>query len=386
MEYYRVYASVDLDAIEENYREIKKHIGDKVAFMPVIKADGYGHGALPIARELQRLDTEYIAVAVYQEGIALRHAGITKPILVLGNTPYEALEHLVENDLTQTVYSLRMGKELSEVATRMGKVVPIHIKVDTGMNRIGIVADEKAYETVVKIKALKNLFIEGVFTHFAKADETDKSYTNRQIKLFNEFLYKLEEHQIMPKYIHASNSAGMLEFKDAHYNLVRTGIALYGLYPSEEVSVERVRLRPALSIKSRVIFVKEVQEDELVSYGGTYRTTRKTKIATIPVGYADGYSRALSSKGRVIIHGKYAPVIGRVCMDQFMIDVTDIEDVKENDEVVLIGKSNGLEITVEEIARHMNTINYEVICLIGKRVPRVYVKKGEVIDQIDYFD
>lgn len=394
--YYRVYARVDLDAIKSNIKEIKRHIhknikpseNKQVKIMAVIKADGYGHGATPIGRELEQLDIDYIAVAIYQEGIALRKEGIKTPILVLGNTPKEAFEKLFEYDLAQTVYSIHMGKELEAVAIAKQKVAKIHLKIDTGMGRIGLRAIRQPVDSVVeKVKELyesEHLYMEGIFTHFSKADETDKSYTNMQIQVFDQLLEELKKEKILPEIVHASNSAGLIDVPKANYNMVRAGIALYGLYPSDEVD-RSIKLKPALSIISRVIFVKDVEKGEAISYGGIYLTDKPSKIATIPIGYADGYSRALSNKGKVVIHGQYAPVVGRVCMDQILVDVTHIDNVEENDEVFLIGGTKDAFVTVEDIAKHMNTINYEVICLIGKRVPRVYVKENEIVETIDYF-
>lgn len=386
--YHRVYAKVNLDAIKHNIREIREHVKETTKVMAVIKADGYGHGAIPIGRELERLNIDYIAVAIYQEGILLRDEGIKTPILVLGNTPKEAFESLINYNLAQTVYSINMGIELNEVAKALGKVATIHLKIDTGMGRIGIRAIHKPISEVIQsikeIYELENLHMEGIFTHFSKADEVDKSYTQVQLSIFNEVIKELDKIAIKPSLIHASNSAGLLDIKEAHFNMVRAGIAIYGLYPSEDVD-KSMGLEPALSIISRVIFIKEVESGELISYGGTYETRGKTIIATIPIGYADGYSRALSNKGQVVIRGQFAPVIGRVCMDQLMIDVTHIESVCENDEVYLIGGTQEAFVSVEDIAEIMRTINYEVICLIGKRVPRVYTKENEVVDSIDYF-
>lgn len=392
--YHRVYARIDLDAIEQNLNAIRNHVNrdktdhDKVQVMAVIKADGYGHGAIPIGRELEKLGIDYIAVAIYQEGIALRKEGISTPILVLGDTPKEAYHQLLEYGLTQSVHSLQMAKEIEKVASSMSKKAKIHVKIDTGMGRIGIRAVKVPIETVIiqfeEMANLSYLDVEGIFTHFSKADEVDKEYTNKQIKIFDELLEGLREKKILPRLVHASNSAGLIDVRNAYYNMVRAGIALYGLYPSDEVD-HSIPLCPALSIISRIVFLKDVEEGELISYGGIYQTTKKTKIATIPIGYADGYSRSLSNKGRVVIRGTYAPVIGRVCMDQIMVDVSHIPDVEQEDEVYLIGGTRDQHISVEELAQHMNTINYEVICLIGKRVPRVYVKNNEIVDSIDYF-
>jgi alanine racemase len=401
--YHRVYAKVDLDAIKSNFGAIKTHlissgthhnnglnfaINEPVKIMAVIKADGYGHGAIPIGRELELLGIDYIAVAIFQEGIQLRKEGIKTPILVLGNTPKDAYPMLLEFDLIQTIYSVHMGLALDETAARLNVQAKIHVKIDTGMGRIGIRAINQPIESVIEqfsqLFRSKNLEVKGIFTHFAKADEADKSYTQMQINLFNQLLNRLHQEDMLPELIHASNSAGLIDVHQANYSMVRAGIALYGLYPSDEVD-HTIQLTPALSIKSHVVFVKTVGKGESISYGGIFTTEKETIIATIPIGYADGYSRALSNKGRVVIRGQYAPVIGRVCMDQILVDVTHIEGVCENDDVYLIGGTQEAFVSVEDIAKLMQTINYEVICLIGKRVPRVYVKDNEIVETIDYF-
>jgi len=400
--YYRAYAKVDLSAISHNIVTMRKHInetyknkdnkylkpGQEVGMMATIKADGYGHGAIPIGRELEKLGIDYIAVAIYQEGIQLRKEGIKTPILVLGHTPQEAYEELITHKLAQTVYSLHMGKRLEEVARKMDKKIKVHVKVDTGMGRLGFRVKNRpvgeALQEIVALDNLSHLEIEGIFTHFSKADEVDKSYTKHQLDLFNELLDQLDLKKIRPEYIHASNSAALIDVAKANFNMVRTGIAIYGLYPSREVD-HTIELKPALSIISRVVFLKIVEAGEAISYGGIYTTKTKSKIATIPFGYADGFSRALSNKGRVVINGHYAPVIGRVCMDMIMVDVTHIDGIKENDQVYLIGGDDKALVSVEEVADIMGTINYEVVCLIGKRVPRVYVKDGQVVETIDYF-
>lgn len=385
MNHQRVYAEINLDAIIHNFHEINNWIGPDCKIMGVIKADGYGHGAVAVAKILVEEKVDVLAVAMINEAVALRKYGMKLPIMILGYTADEQLGDLVKYDIIQTVFSLEMAQMISDIATGMGKTATIHIKMDTGMGRIGFAPDAKALEDITKIYQLPNICVEGLFTHFSSADEEDKETTNKQIQLFEQFRENLERSGISIPIYHAANSAGAMEVPGAHYNLVRTGIALYGLYPSEEVCHTTLALTPALSLISNVIFVKEVPENTPISYGGTYVTKRPTKIATIPVGYGDGYARALSSKGRVIIHGQYAPIIGRVCMDQFMVDVTDIEGVSVRDEAILIGKQGACEITVEEIARHMNTINYEVVCQIGKRVPRVYMRDGKPVFSIDYF-
>lgn len=384
-EYYRVYAQVNLDYIAHNIRELNKIKNSNTEIMGVIKADGYGHGAIPIAKTLLENNTKRFAVAVIEEAIALRKSGITKPIHILGFTPDNQLEQLIHYDLIQTIFKYSMAKTLSDIAVRHNKRVKIHIKIDTGMGRIGFFTNEESIQIIKSIHQLPNIYIEGIFTHFAKADELDKGYTYEQLTKFNNFVKALEKENIHIPIKHAANSAGLIDVLEAHLDYIRVGIALYGLYPSQEVVKDRVNLKQAITLKSHIIFIKEVDKGTSLSYGGTYITKAKSKIATIPVGYGDGYPRALSSKGRVLIRGEYAPIVGRICMDQFMVDVTHIKDVEDSDEVVLIGEQAGKFISVDEIARLTNTINYEITCGLGKRIPRVYKEHNRLIYSLDYF-
>lgn len=384
-QYYRVYAEININHIADNLKAIKNYVGHDKEVMVVIKADGYGHGAIPIARHLYEAGIDSIGVATLQEAIALRKYAIDIPIMILGYSPEEEYLNLIEYDIIQTVYKSSMAKGISDVAKSAGKKAKIHIKVDTGMSRLGFYPDETSIEEIVEIHGLPNIEIEGIFTHFAQADVESQSYTKEQIHKFNQFVLKLEERGIRITKKHASNSAGLIQYKEAHYNLVRAGIALYGLYPSKEVNQTELCVEPSLSLKSNIIFLKEVQSGVPISYGSTYVTNQKQKIATIPVGYGDGYPRSLSSKGRVLIRGQYAPIVGRICMDQFMVDVTHIEGVCDGDEAVLIGSQGGKVISVEEIADIDGTINYEIVCQLGKRIPRVYYKDEKIVYTVDYF-
>lgn len=384
-QYHRVFAEINIDYIEDNLKAIKEYVGYDKEVMVVIKADGYGHGAIPIAKYLFEAGINSIGVATINEAIALRKDGIDIPIVILGYSPEEEYSSLIEFDIIQTVYKYSMVKGISDVASKLGKNAKIHIKIDTGMTRLGFYPNDETIELLVEMCKLPNLDIEGIFTHFAKADEADRSYTLEQIKTFNTFIDKLEKKGIQISKIHASNSAGLMGYKEAHYNIVRAGIALYGLYPSDQMDQSVITLKPSLSLKSNIIFLKDVESGVAVSYGGTYITKERCKIATIPVGYGDGYPRSLSSKGRVLIRGQYAPIIGRICMDQFMVDVTQIEGVSEGDEAVLIGSQGDKNIPVEEIAAIDGTINYEIVCQLGKRIPRVYFKDGKVVNTVDYF-
>lgn len=377
-QYYRVHAVIDLDAICHNITEVKRVVGPDVKVMPVIKADGYGHGAVPVAKALNKVGVDAFAVAIIEEGITLRNHGIKQPILILGYTSEYQYSSLIQYEIEPTVFCYEMAQSLSKIAQALGKNAKIHIKVDTGMNRIGFQPTEQSVQIVEKISKLPNIKIQGIFTHFACADESDKTSAAKQKEKFDWFVKELSKKGIEIPLKHVSNSAVIIDLDHYRMDMVRSGIITYGLYPSDEVSKSVLDLRPALTLKTHIIHVKEVEPGEGISYNHTYVTSRKTKIATIPVGYADGYPRLLSSRGRVLIRGQYAPIIGRICMDQFMVDVTDIQGVSVMDEVTLIGKDGDCEIPVEEAAELAGTINYEFVCGIGKRVPRVYIGKDSL--------
>jgi len=376
--YYRASANIDLDAICNNIDNTRKILGYETKLMVILKADGYGHGAVPIAKALLDMAVDSFGIAILEEGIELRKAGIDKPILVLGYTPKGQYKKLVEYNITQTIFQYNTAKDLSEEALSQGKTAKVHIKVDTGMSRIGFFDDEESIEEIKKISELKGIEIEGIFSHFACADEEDKTSANGQLMRFLAFTKKLEEEGIRIPIKHIANSAAIIDIPEAKLDMVRSGIATYGLYPSEEVKKDVLALKPAMEIKSHVSYVKEVESGVGVSYGSTYVTKGKTKIATIPVGYGDGYPRQLSSKGRVLIHGMSAPIIGRVCMDQFMVDVTNIPDVCQGDTVTLIGRDKEEFISVEEVANMSYSFNYEFICNVGKRIPRIYYRNNKV--------
>lgn len=365
----RVCAYIHEDAIRHNFEEIKKQIPCETRIMPVIKADAYGHGALTFANILKE-EASYFAVATVDEALELRNNGIENPILVLGHTFPEEMEVAVKNDIILTITSYDDAVTASEIAKKLGKKVAVHIKVDTGMSRIGFLPNEESKEIIKEISLLKNLIIDGVFTHFATADEEDLSFTEIQKKRFFEFTKELSSEYTL----HAGNSAAIMQYKSASFDVMRPGIILYGLYPSAEVARSVLELEPVMELVSHVAYVKSIKPGDSVSYGRTFTADKNMRIATIPVGYADGYPRLLSNKGRVIINGKYAPIVGRICMDQFMVDVTDIENVKVGDKVILMGRDKDLNITADEIASLTGTINYEVVCDISKRVPREVVK------------
>ena len=379
----RIYAEINLDTICKNVNETKNKVGEKVDVLAIIKADAYGHGALRVARALSEIGINNFGVATAEEAIQLRKHGIYANILLLDYAFEESYTELIENNITSTVFEYNHAKKLNDIAGILGKKADIHIKLDTGMGRIGFIPSEESFDIIKKIYELDNITVSGIYTHFACADMTDKTMTHRQIDIFDSFCEKLENGGVHIPVKHLCNSAGIMEFSSAYANMVRNGIITYGLYPSDEVDKNNIKLSPAMSIKSHVVYVKEVEENFTVSYGATYVTSGKTKIATIPIGYADGYPRSLSNKGRVLIKGKSAPIIGRVCMDQMMVDVTDIDDVKQGDVVTIVGTDGDEKITVEELSAMSGSFNYEFVCNVNKRVPRVYIKNGKVNEIVD---
>ncbi len=333
-EYYRVYADIDLDAIYENVKNAKALLKKDTKMMAIVKADGYGHGAVEVARQIDELVDAY-GVAILEEGIELRKAGFTKPILILGYTPKPLYPAMIRYDIATAVFTMEMAKEISDTAVAMHKNANIHIKLDTGMSRIGFAITKESKEIIEQIAKLPGIEIKGCFSHFARMDEKDKTKANEQFAKFTKMVNALEKDGVDLGIRHISNSAGIMEAPEVQMDMVRNGICLYGLYPSEEVQKERLPLKPAMELKAYVSYVKTLEPGVEIGYGGTYTTTKKTRVATIPVGYADGYSRCLSGKGSVLIHGKKAPILGRVCMDQFMVDVTDIDNVCVGDRVTL---------------------------------------------------
>lgn len=383
-EYYRVYADIDLDAIYENVKNAKALLKKDTKMMAIVKADGYGHGAIEVARQIDELVDAY-GVAILEEGIELRKAGFTKPILILGYTPKPLYPAMIRYDIATAVFTMEMAKEISDTAVAMHKNANIHIKLDTGMSRIGFAITKESKEIIEQIAKLPGIEIKGCFSHFARMDEKDKTKANEQFAKFTKMVNALEKDGVDLGIRHISNSAGIMEAPEVQMDMVRNGICLYGLYPSEEVQKERLPLKPAMELKAYVSYVKTLEPGVEIGYGGTYTTTKKTRVATIPVGYADGYSRCLSGKGSVLIHGKKAPILGRVCMDQFMVDVTDIDNVCVGDRVTLFGKDGDSCITIEEISAMAHSFNYEFVCDIGKRIPRVYYRHGKVIETKDYY-
>lgn len=384
--YKRVAAYVDLDAIEDNFEAMKANLKENTRIAAVVKANGYGHGAVPIARMIE--DKDYLwgfAAATIEEAVELRKNGICKPILILGYVFPEDYPELVRLDIRPTVFRLDMARELSEEAIRQGKEVRVHIKLDTGMSRIGFADTEESVKMVCEIGKLPGIILEGLFTHFAKSDETDKTATEKQLARYRAFCAACEAAGAKFQIHHCSNSAGIIDLPEANLDMVRAGITVYGLYPSDEVKKELVPLRPAMEMKSHIVHVKKIAPGTEVSYGGIYTAESTRKIATVPVGYADGYPRSLSNKGCVLVAGKRAPICGRVCMDQMMVDVTEIPEAVPGMEVTIFGKDGEEFLSVDELAELSGRFNYEFVCDLSQRVPRIYLRHGKICEIHDFY-
>ena len=374
------YVVVDLDAIEQNILAVSRRAG--VPVMAVVKADAYGHGAVPVAKHLEK-NVSFFGVSSMDEALELRTAGIEKPILILGHSTLGAYPFAVEKDIRLAIFSLEDAKALSEEAQRQGRTARIHFALDTGMSRIGFQVTEEAADICAEIAKLPGLLAEGLFSHYATADSADLTRARAQGERFDRFAEMLKARGLEIPILHLSNSAGVMNFTD-HHQMVRSGIVTYGLYPSDEVDPADLELRPALSWYSRIAHLKELPAGREISYGGTYVTAKPTRVATISVGYADGYKRSLSGKFHVLIEGKPAPILGRVCMDQLMVDVTDIPEATLDSQVVLIGKSGGETVTMEEISEAAGSFNYEMAVSISRRVPRYYKVGGEIVSSVHH--
>lgn len=387
----RAWAEVNLDAIRNNIREIRRYVNKKTKILGVVKADAYGHGVFEVSKTLIENGADELGVAFIDEALQLRRYGIDKPILILGHTPTECVKELVQEDIMPSVFHEALAAAVSEEAVRQEKIAKIHIKIDTGMTRIGFryngpeEVQQETLRAVVRIAQMPNIKIDGIFTHFASADETAGiEYTQRQFHLFCDLIQRLERDGIVIPTKHVCNSAATIMFPEMHLDMVRPGIILYGIAPSEEVDKTKLNLIPAMQLKAGITNVKEVEAETPVSYGRTWHTVKKTKIATIPIGYADGFSRLLSNRAEVLVRGQKSPVIGTICMDQCMIDVSSVNTVSVGDEIVLFGTDGTLSIPVERIAEKMGTIPYEILCVIGKRIPRVYLHDGKVEQVLNY--
>ncbi len=363
---------IDLQSIAHNIRELRRLLKPETRLMAVVKANAYGHGAIEVSRVAMESGADWLGVAVLDEAVVLRNFGVEVPILILGYTPEEQAEAVVEADIRQTVFSYSLAEALSEAAVKLGKPARIHLKLDTGMGRIGFPTAEMLLSEILRIKALPGLIIEGVFSHLSTADEEDKEFTRAQLDLFNQMLTKLQDAGIEKPIRHIANSAAIIDLPESHLDLVRAGIAIYGIYPSPYVNHQKVNLAPAMSLKAQITQVKEIKAGAGISYGRTYIAERPTRIASLALGYADGYPRVLSNKGEVLVRGQRAPVVGTICMDQFMIDVGHIPGVQAGDEAVIMGQQGDQCILAEEIAEKAGTINYEIVTRIGLRLPKIF--------------
>ena len=380
MNYDSTRVKIDLDAISANFDAIAAKT--QVPVMAVIKADAYGHGAIQVAQLLQDR-AAFFGVSSMLEATELRRAGLTNPILILGHTPVKAFGTAIREGIRPTIFRLEDAQALSRAAVEAGIPAPFHFAVDTGMSRIGFPATAEAADVCAEIAKLPGLVPEGIFSHFATADCADLSRSRQQAEQFDSFCELLKAREVHIPIRHLNNSAGLMNF-DTHYEMVRAGIVTYGMYPSEEVSPELLTLKPALQFLSKVTFVKTLPAGREISYGGTFVTTKDTRVATVPVGYADGYRRSLSGKFHCLIHGKKAPILGRICMDQMMVDVTEIPETQPGDRVTLVGTDGEETITMEQIAAAADSFNYEFVCGISRRVPRIYVSGGEKVHSVHY--
>lgn len=377
-----VWAEINLDYLAHNTKEVRRLTQPQSLCTAVIKADAYGHGALTCAEVMLANGADRLAVARIDEAMELRRNGINAEILVLGYTPLESAEAAIDHRITLTVYQTDLAIEYAKLAQELGKTLKIHVKVDTGMGRIGYSDKEASVADLLEIATLPYVEIEGIYTHFACADETDKSSVNKQFARFEVFLNALKQKGLTIPIAHCGNSATIIDLPEMHQDMVRAGIILYGVEPSPNVHLERIDLLPVMSWKAKITHVKPLKEGESVSYGSVYTAERDRIVATVPIGYADGYSRILSGKADVLVHGTRCPVIGRICMDQCMVDVTEVGDVKVGDIALLFGEHEGERLPAEELAEHLGTVNYELLCMRSRRLPLVYCQGGESIKEV----
>ena len=380
--YFRTQAKIDLDAVEYNCNNVRAKLPDGCRLLGVIKADAYGHGAVELAHLLDG-KCDFFGVACIEEAVELKKAGVKAPILILGYVDPNVYDLVVKYDVRIPIFSMESAVSLSDEAVRQGKTVPFHFCIDTGMSRIGFQVNEQSADICKEITLLPNIEAEGLFSHFATADESDLTRALAQREKYKAFVKMLEDRGVNIPVKHLNNSAGIINF-DEYFDMCRMGIILYGLYPSEEVDKSLLDIKPVMSWLTHITHIKTLEPGREISYGGTYKTTEPRVIATIPVGYADGYPRCLSNKGRVIINGQYANIVGRVCMDQFMVDVTDVKGVDLNSTVTLVGRDGDACLSMEEVSNSAHSFNYELPCRVARRVPRVYYKNGEIVKTVNY--
>lgn len=377
------FAEINLDNLEYNVNNIKKLSG-KSEMIGVVKADAYGHGAIEVAETILKNGVTRLAVAVITEAVELRKAGIKVPIMILGYTPLNFAQDIIDYDIQPTVFSYDYASKLSSIAKDQNKKVRIHIALDTGMGRIGFLPCEDSVNAVYEISKLIGIEIEGLFSHFSTADESDKTYSQQQYKKYKWFSEELHKKGVSIKVRDLSNSAAITDLPETHFDAVRPGIILYGYYPSREVEMDKLPLKHVMTLKANIVHIKKLKKGEYISYGRKFKCERDSIIATLPIGYADGYTRRLGKDAKVIINDSFAPVVGRICMDQCMVDITDIENVKVGDEVILMGKSEHCSMDAEDIANILGTISYEVLCMISKRIPRIYIKDDKIVKVRNY--
>lgn len=380
--YFRTQARIDLDAVEYNCSNVRAKLPDDCKLLGVIKADAYGHGAVELAHLLDE-KCDFFGVACIEEAVELKKAGVKAPVLILGYVDSNVYDLVVKYDVRIPIFSMESAVALSDEAVRQGKTVPFHFCIDTGMSRIGFQVNEQSADMCKEITLLPNIEAEGLFSHFATADEADLTKAKAQREKYKAFVKMLEDRGVNIPVKHLNNSAGIMNF-DEYFDMCRMGIILYGLYPSEEVDKSLLDIKPVMSWLTHITHIKTLEPGREISYGGTYKTTEPRVIATIPVGYADGYPRCLSNKGRVIINGQYANIVGRVCMDQFMVDVTDVKGVDLNSTVTLVGRDGDACLSMEEVSNSAHSFNYELPCRVARRVPRVYYKNGEIVKVVNY--
>lgn len=382
----RTWAEINLNALLENFKEVRRITSPTAKIMAIVKADAYGHGVTEVTKKLAECGVDYLGVACLDEGKQLRRVGIKLPILILGASFQSEIEELLQNSLMPSVFSYDFAKEISDVAVRLGKKAKIHIKIDTGMSRIGLVAgddDEALCDTILKIAALPNIEIDGIFSHFSTSDEADDEYTNLQFERFSKICDMLKERNLNIPNRHIANSAAIVKYPKTHLDMVRAGVILYGLYPSHEIDSSSIKLTPVMTVKSKVTMLKTLPKDRGISYGKTYITNQPTKIATIPIGYADGYTRLFSGKAKMMVKNTPVSIVGRICMDQCMIDVTNVNTISTGDEVIIFGADT---VTADYLADLVGTINYEIVCMISKRVPRIYLEDGKAVKTLNYLN
>lgn len=379
----RSWAEIDLDAIAHNIKSIKEQVGEDTKIMCVAKANAYGHGVLKIAETSLESGAEALCVASFEEAMQLRSAGILKTLLVLGSVNISLAPEMVKHDISAAITDEALAKAMSDAAVLQNKIAKLHIKIDTGMSRLGFTVDDESIKRISDICKLPNVCAEGIFTHFACADDEDRTMTNSQFEKYMYVLNSLEKENITFTYRHVCNSAGILEYPECYLDIVRPGIILYGVYPDKTMK-RTLDLIPAMTVKTRITRIDEKEENTPVSYGATFRTTKKTKIATVPIGYADGYLRCLSGTAFMSVNGVSVPVVGRICMDQCMIDVSAVNNINVGDEVIVFGNGGDSRITLEELAQNAGTVPHEILSLTGNRIPRVYIKGGKIIDVLTY--